>query len=402
VPSKTLTRHDALIRKTYAAVGEQALWPNLLVDWAEAMEADSAMLFTPGNQFNSQPAIGHRIDFERATAYGEYYHLHDVWRFDGQQRRAFLPGTAVLGQTAVPRGSLHRTEFYNDFLRQMDHEWLMGSVLLSDQNTLGLPETVLSLYRRPGRRAFGRGAVHAFQEALPHLQRSLTLHHEILRMRAEKTLLESGLDHLAVGVVVFARSGQVQFANHRAQALLRAPPLSKGFESDLLGALQKLDRQALLGHYTGLPLHTGHGPLYAVATPHNRLTASEKVPTGHGSVIWLIDQQSTRGGPLNVAARMFGLSPAEQKVLGLLMHDLAPRQVAQQLSVELSTVRSQLSSLLQKTGVRRQQELLRLMAAFPQDQAQTPCAKLRANAEADSGKRSAIRHVKDVRNGRKP
>lgn len=358
-------RHDALIRKTYAAVGEQPLWPGLIAEWAEALTADSAMLFTPGNQFNRLPVIGHRIDFEQAKAYGEYFHLHDVWRFDAQKSRAFLPGTAILGEAAVSQGALHRTVFYNDFLRHMDHEWLMGSVLLPDQNRLGLPETALTLYRRPGRRAFGRDAVHALQRAAPHLQRSLMLHHELLQARAEKTLLQSALDQLGIGVVVLHADGRVRFVNRQAETVLRTHNLQPVNAPPVLPILQQLDRQARQGHYTGQRVETAQGPLFAMGTPGPRSVCSHLQTPAASAVVWLIGARHTGQGTLALAANLFRLTPAEQKVLSLLMQDQTPKAIAQSLGTELSTVRSQLSAILQKTGTRRQQELLRLMAAFP-------------------------------------
>jgi DNA-binding CsgD family transcriptional regulator len=234
-------------------------------------------------------------------------------------------------------------------------------VLFKGSNALALPETVLSFYRGPRRRAFGRGATAALQKAVPHLQRCLTLHHELLRACADRSLFESGLDQLGIGMLLLGDDGRVRFANRRAEALLRAP---SGQHPAWFPALQLLDRQARQGHYNGQRLATAKGPLYAMATPNNRSVGAPPSP-GAGAVIWLIDTQRD-GGSLALAGRLFGLTPAEQRVLALLLEDQAPKQIAHALGVGLSTVRTQLSSLLQKTGARRQQDLLRLMAAFPQ------------------------------------
>jgi DNA-binding CsgD family transcriptional regulator len=362
-------RYDALIRKTYAAVGDQNQWPGLIVEWADALKADSALLFTPGGQFNSLPAIGHRIDFEKAKDYGEYYHHHDVWRFDAQEGGFFLPGRTVLGEAVVSQSVLHKTLFYNDFLRQMDQEWLMGSMLMSEDNGLDLPETVLSFYRRPGRPAFGRDVAHALQRATPHLQRSLLLHHELMKTRTERTLLESGLDQLDAGVVLLDSSGRVTFANRPAQTWLRpaihndAPPVAS-----LLKQLQQLDRRARLGEYCGKRLLTANGVIYAFAAPNNRFAHDANERPAQGSVLWLLDTSrgvNTAQGSLRIAASLFSLTPSEVKVLEMLMEGCAPKEIAQRQEVGLSTVRTQISSVLHKTCTRRQQDLLRLMAAFP-------------------------------------
>lgn len=354
---------DTLLLQTYDAVGDPAGWDALLGRWADALEADSGLLFTPGDQFSHQPMHGHRYDFETAQTYGEYYHLHDVWTHNGRDRGLFESGHVGCGEMLAPQRRLRQSLFYNDFLRRMGQEWLLCTVLFNQGNAASVPETVLSFYRGPQRRAFGRGAMATLQRAVPHLQRSLKLHHELLRARADRSLFESGLDQIGIGMLLLGADGRVSFANRRAETLLQpaAPP-----QPPLLPALQQLDRLARQGRYTGQRVTTAQGPVYAMATPNNRLAASNTPVRGHGAVIWLIDAQRQGGGAVALAASLFGLTRAEQKVLSLLMEDHTPKEIAHTLEVGVPTVRSQLSSLLQKTGVRRQQELLRLMAAFPQ------------------------------------
>jgi DNA-binding CsgD family transcriptional regulator/PAS domain-containing protein len=362
VHGRMTTDHDSLLRQTYEAVGDPSRWDGLLGCWADALEADSGLLFSPGDQFNSQPMHGHRYDFDTAKSYGEYYHQHDVWTHAGRQQGFFEPGRVGCGEMLAPQDSLRKSLFYNDFLRHMEQEWLLCTVLSAAGNTLQVPDTVLSFYRRPGRRAFGRDAVAALQRAVPHLQRCLALHHELLRARSDRSLFESGLDQIGIGMLLLGNDGRVQFANRRAELMLRS---GTGQTPALLPALQQLDRLARQGQYQGRRLAGGQGSLYAMATPNHRSVAKALRGHGDGAVIWLIDTQRG-GGSLALAASLFGLTPAEQRVLSLLLEDQAPKQIASTLGIGVSTVRTQLSSLLQKTGTRRQQDLMRLMAAFPQ------------------------------------
>lgn len=359
------TTHDALLLQAYEAVGEPSRWDRLLGRWATALEADSGLLFTPSDQFNEQPIHGHAYDFENARAYGEYFHLHDDWTLTARSRGLFKAGHTGSGEAIIPQNRLRRSLFYNDFLRRMGQEWLLCSVLFQEGNAQAMPETVLSFYRRTGRRAFGRGATAALQRAVPHLQRCLLLHHELLRARAERSVIESGLDQLGVGMVMLHADGRVLFANRQAETVLRAGTDAQLTAPPVLPILQQLDRRARQGHYTGQRVQTAQGPLFAMSTPGQRAALGNPQPSTSGAVIWLIGARHTGQGALSLAAQLFGLTPAEQKVLSLLMQDHTPKQIAQRLDIQVSTVRTQLSALLQKTGVRRQQELLRLMASFP-------------------------------------
>lgn len=59
-------------------------------------------------------------------------------------------------------------------------------------------------------------------------------------------------------------------------------------------------------------------------------------------------------------ARIFGLTCAEARVLAHLAEDRTPNEIGTALGVSVTTVRTHLQSLFQKTGARRQPELIRL------------------------------------------
>jgi DNA-binding CsgD family transcriptional regulator len=59
-------------------------------------------------------------------------------------------------------------------------------------------------------------------------------------------------------------------------------------------------------------------------------------------------------------ARLFGLTCAESRVLAHLADDRTPAEIGAALGVSVTTVRSHLQALFQKTGARRQPELVRL------------------------------------------
>lgn len=59
-------------------------------------------------------------------------------------------------------------------------------------------------------------------------------------------------------------------------------------------------------------------------------------------------------------ARMFGLTCAESRVLAHLAEDRTPAEIGATLGVSVTTVRTHLQALFQKTGARRQPELVRL------------------------------------------
>lgn len=67
----------------------------------------------------------------------------------------------------------------------------------------------------------------------------------------------------------------------------------------------------------------------------------------------------------SLVQRTFDLTPAETEVTTCLMEGRSLQEIAGQRGVRLSTIRSQIKSILSKTGVNRQIDLVRLIARLP-------------------------------------
>ena len=63
-------------------------------------------------------------------------------------------------------------------------------------------------------------------------------------------------------------------------------------------------------------------------------------------------------------ARLYGFTPAEERVLGAIMEMGGVAQVASMLGISNSTVQTHLEHLFDKTGCRRQSDLVKLIAGY--------------------------------------
>jgi DNA-binding CsgD family transcriptional regulator len=64
-------------------------------------------------------------------------------------------------------------------------------------------------------------------------------------------------------------------------------------------------------------------------------------------------------------AEFFGLSPAESRLAVALLEGKRLRDVAAESGVRITTLRTQLSSILKKVGVERQVDLVRVLSRIP-------------------------------------
>jgi DNA-binding CsgD family transcriptional regulator len=62
--------------------------------------------------------------------------------------------------------------------------------------------------------------------------------------------------------------------------------------------------------------------------------------------------------------RLFGLTPAEARLAGLLVEGQSVNEIAEGLKLSRETVRNQLKIVFAKTGAHRQGELVALLSQF--------------------------------------
>ena len=82
-----------------------------------------------------------------------------------------------------------------------------------------------------------------------------------------------------------------------------------------------------------------------------------------------------RALPPRELAEFFGLSRAESRLTAALLAGKKLREVAADSGVQITTVRTQLSSVLRKVGVSRQTELIRVLSNIPVVAASLPEGK---------------------------
>lgn len=213
---------------------------------------------------------------------------------------------------------------------------------------------------------------------LPHLQRVVVL---VQRNDAAQAALEAkdhALNALDHGVIALDNEAGIVFANHRAQAILRMELGLRNKDGclDVCGPAGRpiepvLKRVAASGQSESVTLRDEGGKLMHVVTvsriPLEGAPAWGWRHTVHRRAILLI-AINTPGGQRVVTAhqlvQLFGLTPAEARLAHAMAqgHSMDSYQVLQGLKE--STVRTQLQSVLRKTGTCRQTDLLRLLACI--------------------------------------
>ena len=272
-----------------------------------------------------------------------------------------------------------RSELYNDFLIPNGVRFTYGLHLDGADGTSEL----LAILRSPDQTPFESADSAPDLEILTkHIARAARLRAGTRHLQAQAAMGMSVLDHLDMAIVITDETGHAHYLNVAAHERLGATR-NVGIRGGKFTALLPGDEQALRRLITNatspMPVagsHRLHGenqqhwvvtvlPLresHACAAPWQRPMAM--------LTIGELDRRVTLG-PYTLKV-LFGLSPAEARLAQALAAGRELTQYAQDANVAINTARTQLRHIFDKTGCRRQGDLLRLLHAIPALRIQAP------------------------------
>ena len=177
------------------------------------------------------------------------------------------------------------------------------------------------------------------------------------------TLLAMALDEVDYGIALVDGEAQVLHMNRRARRVLQADgPLQVADER-----LRTLDERDHAQLHEGLSAAAGKGlrRLLSLGRGDARQVAA-LVPVQPGTAALLLGRsQVCEDLTLQCFARSHQLSPTETRVLAALGSGVSPSALARAHGVKMSTVRTQIRAIRDKTGVDSITGLVRLVAALP-------------------------------------
>jgi DNA-binding CsgD family transcriptional regulator/PAS domain-containing protein len=216
---------------------------------------------------------------------------------------------------------------------------------------------------------------------LPHLRRAVTISNVLDARSIERARMAEALDALRCGVVLTNGEGSILHANRSAERMLQNGGAVTGTGGTLSArtpaAAQELRKairlaarnETLLGK-TGLAISlsgpAASAPVLAHVLPMNGSELRTRLQPEAVAAVFIGGSTATA---LDLTAdetkdylrRRFGLTVAEANVALEILRGDGREAVADRLGISMTTVRTHLTHIFEKTGVRRQAELVRLL-----------------------------------------
>jgi len=185
---------------------------------------------------------------------------------------------------------------------------------------------------------------------------------------AKSALLGLLVDELSNGMLVISAQGRILHANLAARSELERSVVikEKGGELHLLSsaaskAFQEATEKAISGQRSLVTLSADDMNATMSVVP---LSAQSGTLCEH-IALFLSRASVCESGILGCFARSYGLTLTEQRVLVFLCHCLSTPEIAIQMKIAVSTVRSHVRSLCIKTSCCGVRELIQRVAVLP-------------------------------------
>ena len=364
------------------AVLEAALEP---AEWTVALERLAAALGAAGSIVIPREPDRIELGFPTSKAIQEVmaafvdggWHRNDVRADRGWPR--FAAGAGVLIEDDLTTAEERkRSAYHHELFGAFGLPWWAGVGFKVDGH-----QWCLTLIRGAGQGAYTHTDVASFVEIAPHLRRAVTLASKFRQALEARTL--EVFNSLGLSAATLDRSGQVVGLSRASETLLGDDLLLTNGRLSAARAADNNVLQAVL-HNTVAPQRPGlqAGPSMATIAREGRLPLlvegiSLPVPARDvfSRVVGLAifhDLERTMWRPEGSIRAAFNLTPAEARVAAAVGDGFAPRDVAEDLGLAESTVRSVLKQVFAKTGVSRQSELAALLARVPRRPGKPPPA----------------------------
>lgn len=361
-----------LFELIYEAALESSLWPQVLNDLADATGTAQAAMPSFDWRATAFAAIAPRIDPDLVAEYRDY------WAF----REPIVPRAALrpLGEIYALDSLMEREEFqatavFNEWWRPAGCGLAaMGANLAAEDRFSAL----ICLFNAPGKDSLSDGQARLFKTALPHIMRAIRISRQVRFLELEHAASPERLEDLPQGALLTDASARPIFANKAAKGLLDAGK-DIALRGGRLCAVAMPDRlqkmiascaQTSLAHVgpggeLKVPRQPPQSPLIASVAPVQAMVRRAAVPWirfgAPAALVLVADPDMDRRQREASLRGRFELTFAEARLATEILKGHGRKAAAQCCGISDATARTQLTNIFEKTGTRRQAELVRLL-----------------------------------------
>ena len=290
-----------------------------------------------------------------------------------------------MGETlrSVPIGSIYRdSELFGEEALRASRPWREW---MAPQDMYGgiacrLAETSSSYWFFDVQRGKNQEPFDETEAALlgrfsPLLRKLTELSRQVGHLRLQRDEARGALDALAMAIVIVDRDLQVSYANEAADEILSTPDGAVGLRQGRLFARQSADQRQLkrlveaalrsaidpLGEHRSSMIVQGGGGAHALSACVMPAAPTRPGATPPAKVMMALRPLGMATDLVLSSRQLFNLTESEARFASALASGLSLTQAAEAQGVRISTARTHLARIFQKTETRQQSQLVSLL-----------------------------------------
>ncbi|HKJ22268.1 MAG TPA: hypothetical protein VKA13_04205 [Gammaproteobacteria bacterium] len=355
----------------YRAALEPQAWVAFMDEFSKVINARGGHYYLWDQQMQgitfAIPSSGYSLELQAEAA--DYWHSKD--RMFKQSLTREGEGKWFVNNRFFDKHYLASDPFHNEFLYPNDIYHVTG---YRSSSTTPV-SSALGFLRGGDQGPMGDSELAWLRRLKPHLEIAGRLHREMLYLKLSATMQAQTLDTLDYPIFLVYENGFIAFHNRAAERWLTENHVITAQSYRLTGRTTKgqasLDRlldgvfERRASGVQAVPRSSGEGAYQMMVLPLNpssRLGAVWQRPLALVVVSDPLARSPLTGEQLQA---LFGLTPAEARVAMGLAEGRTLEKVAEEGRVTMNTARSQLKQAMEKTGARRQAELVKTVNALP-------------------------------------
>ncbi len=375
MPSIAPERLSDLIGSIYDCVLDRDKWHATLTSVFQAIGCSTAALTvhdarSADLKLHVSPGMDEEW-VEQSPRYGAP--MLDIW--GGAQRIAGYPLEEPIVQSqATPRSSWMSNAWYREMCLPRGFHDCIGVCLVRDSRTLGA--IAFGVHQDSGE--VTDDTLAAVRLIAPHLRRAVTIGRLFEQEAATAATFSEVIDGVAAGVVLVDEAAEIVHANAAADTMLKAgSPISgrngklatsTSLTSDILTeAISQSARSegSLERRSINIPArHENGAPTAIQVMPLQRRSSRSGFKQSAAAAVFVANSADPPRLPGDALSLLYKLTPAEVRVFELVVEGKAPTEIAGLLALKLSTVRTHLGRVFEKTGCRRQADLVAMASSL--------------------------------------
>jgi DNA-binding CsgD family transcriptional regulator/PAS domain-containing protein len=362
-----------LIGEIYDAALDQSLWDGVIAKAAQFVGGSGAALFSK-NAAAKQGNV--HYDFGIDPHYKQLYFAKYVTLDPATTGHLFAEiEQPVSVEDLMPYQEFLETRFYREWVRPQGLVDFVSAVLDKSATSVAM----FGVFRHERDGVVDDETRRRMRLVVPHIRRAVLIGRMFDLKAAEAATFADTLDGLSAGMCLVDAGGRIVHANAAGYAMIGAGDILRAVGGRLVARDAQVDqtlREAFAAAGQGDTALGGKGIAVPLTGKDDERYVAHVLPLTSGArrragraytaaaAVFVRNAALVAPSPLEVIGKIFKLTPTELRVLLAIVEVGGVPEVAAALGVAVTTIKTHLGRLFEKTGATRQADLVKLVAGY--------------------------------------